>query len=588
MAEVKVISKKKKLIATFIIMLILVFLFNRAMYWTEFSTWKNKVLVAVISLAGVIVVPLFLTYVKSVSDYIDMFISNKIKQIKALKDNWEKVLLYTALFVVIIVAAVLLEKLILSRVYGGYSYLRMYFCMSTGILIFALVLCGKIAYKRVEVVFAVAALIMGLTYIMVSPRHLLVTWDDETHYLRSVSLADVFDNTKFNAEGSFYDSQPATYMYTQGDLTKEEFDAILSNVEYEYSQKYTNNRFTSEVGKEFVAYIPAAVGIIMGKALGLSFFQTFLFSKMVILCTYVMLMYFAIKKLKNGKILLAVIGLSTTTMFMASTMSYDYWVIGFTTLGYSFFISEIQDKDKKLEYRNIIMMNVCFLLGIAPKAIYFVIMFVLLFMPVNKFKDKKQRKIYYAIIIGTAIFLMMTFLLPMLINSPGTGDSRGGSDVNSTEQIKYILSNPLEYSDTLLNFLKDYLNLDYASEFISSMAYMGYGKGTAITLMLIAALMYIDRGEEKMRVPYVRAAYFFSAAVCVVLVATALYISFTAVGADYVAGCQPRYLLPILFPTAYFIGVDGISTKINKNVMTIAAIGIMTYIFMSNMWTTCF
>lgn len=32
---------------------------------------------------------------------------------------------------------------------------------------------------------------MGLTYIMVSPRHLLVTWDDETHYLRSVSLADV-------------------------------------------------------------------------------------------------------------------------------------------------------------------------------------------------------------------------------------------------------------------------------------------------------------------------------------------------------------------------------------------------------------
>ena len=77
MAEVKVISKKKKLIVTFIIMLILVFLFNRAMYWTEFSTWKNKVMVAVISLTGVIGMPLFLTYVKSVSDYIDMFINNK-------------------------------------------------------------------------------------------------------------------------------------------------------------------------------------------------------------------------------------------------------------------------------------------------------------------------------------------------------------------------------------------------------------------------------------------------------------------------------------------------------------------------------
>ena len=264
--------------------------------------------------------------------------------------------------------------------------MRMYFFVGTGILIFAIVLCGKIAYKRVEVLFAAAALIMGLTYIMVSPRHLLVTWDDETHYLRSVSLADVFDNTKFNAEGLFYDSQPAAYMYTQGDLTQEEFKAILDNVEYQYEQKRTDNRFGSEVGKEFVAYTPAAIGIIMGKALRLSFFHTFLLSKMVILCTYVLLMYFAIKKL-NGKVLLAVIGLSTTTMFMASSMSYDFWVIGFTTLGYSFFISELQNRDKKLEYRNIIMMNICFLLGIAPKAIYFVIMFVLLFMPVDKFKE---------------------------------------------------------------------------------------------------------------------------------------------------------------------------------------------------------
>lgn len=40
MSEVKMINKRKKLIVTFIIMLILVFLFNRAMYWSEFSTWK--------------------------------------------------------------------------------------------------------------------------------------------------------------------------------------------------------------------------------------------------------------------------------------------------------------------------------------------------------------------------------------------------------------------------------------------------------------------------------------------------------------------------------------------------------------------
>ena len=170
---------------------------------------------------------------------------------------------------VIIITTVLSEKLILSRISGDYSNHRMYFCIGAGILIFAIVLCGKIAYKRVEVIFA-AALIMGITYIMVSPRNLLVTWDDETHYLRSVSIADAFDNTKYNAESSFYDSQAATYLYSQGEITEEEYEAILNNVEYQYELKLTDIRFGSEIGKEFVAYIPAA-GIIMGRALGLSF-----------------------------------------------------------------------------------------------------------------------------------------------------------------------------------------------------------------------------------------------------------------------------------------------------------------------------
>ena len=82
MSEVKMINKRKKLIVTFIIMLILVFLFNRAMYWSEFSTWKNKLFVGVISIFGVICIPLLLTYIKAASDYIDTFIANKINQIK--------------------------------------------------------------------------------------------------------------------------------------------------------------------------------------------------------------------------------------------------------------------------------------------------------------------------------------------------------------------------------------------------------------------------------------------------------------------------------------------------------------------------
>ena len=41
-------------------------------------------------------------------------------------------------------------------------------------------------------------------------------------------------------------------------------------------------------------------------------------------------------------------------------------------------------------------------------------------------------------------------------------------------------------------------------------------------------------------------------------------------------------------PDSIFLGVDGVQTKINKNVMTVVSISIMSYFFMAGMWNTCF
>lgn len=53
---------------------------------------ENKLFVGVISIFGVICIPLLLTYIKAASDYIDTFIANKINQIKYLAAHWKKTL----------------------------------------------------------------------------------------------------------------------------------------------------------------------------------------------------------------------------------------------------------------------------------------------------------------------------------------------------------------------------------------------------------------------------------------------------------------------------------------------------------------
>lgn len=578
-------TKKYKLIGSLLIMCLIVVLFNHAMYWTEYSTWFNKMLVLFISLFSVIGVPCILTFVRPVSDYIDRFVDNKKKQFKSIIDNPQKTLIYILFLVVLVIASFFVNRIL----YAGSKdkNITQYFFSGCALLIFFVCVFRKYAYKRAEVLFAGIALIMGITFVFISPRNLLVTWDDETHYIRAESIADIFDNTKYSAEQAFYESQPASYWYSVGEMTDEEFQNVFDNIEQIYSDKNIEERFTSSIGIEFMAYIPAATGTILGRALGLSFIHTFMLAKIMNLISYVVVMYFAIKTLRYGKILLSVTGLMGTTMFMASTYSYDFWVISFFTLGFCMFISELQYREKKLTYGRIITMNVIFAVALMPKAIYFVAMFALLFMPKDKFIDKKQRMWYFIVIIGIAILLMLSFVAPMLINTDQRTDSRGGDNISSAGQIAFIFGNPVQYTHILIKFMMEYLSLENAGDYVNFMAYMGNGYGETLTLVLLGILSFIDRGEERVSIPAIRIAYFFSALACIALIATALYISYTPVGYDTVSGCQQRYLLPLLFPTLYFIGVDGIKISINKNVMAIISMGIMSVLFMSSIFSMC-
>ncbi len=60
------------------------------------------------------------------------------------------------------------------------------------------------------------------------------------------------------------------------------------------------------------------------------------------LLTYALTVYFAIRKLKSGKMIMSVIALFPTNIVLASNYSYDPWVTGFSLLGTAYFVSEMQ------------------------------------------------------------------------------------------------------------------------------------------------------------------------------------------------------------------------------------------------------
>ena len=74
----------------------------------------------------------------------------------------------------------------------------------------------------------------------------------------------------------------------------------------------------------------------------------------------------------------------------------------------------------------------------------------------------------------------------------------------------------------------------------------------------------------------------------VVLVATSLYVMFTPVAASTINGCQYRYLLPMVFPTVYYLSDLNIevSADTKRKCMAVGTIG-MTLVFLYGIYSLC-
>ena len=182
----------------------------------------------------------------------------------------------------------------------------------------------------------------------------------------------------------------------------------------------------------------------------------------------------------------------------------------------------------------------------------------------HKFKDQSYRRKYVIACISVIILICFTLMLPFLLNVGSYTDVRGGSDVSTTGQISYILHNPFEYAKTLLYFMADYTSFAQASYYSSFYAYVSiysHASGpisfcATATLLIVLFCAFTDKGEcdDFKKVGWYKLLMVGSAFATLVLIASALYITFTAVGSQTIAGCQWRYIVPSLFPLLYCAG----------------------------------
>ncbi len=423
--------------------------------------------------------------------------------------------------------------------------------------------------NKFEVVILGIILIIGCTMIITQPMaH--SGWDVDSHYRFAHSSSYLGEAYMTLADQSFM-----TAAYES--LAKPNGIANLGNIRYmNMASEYVIATYDTSIS---LPHLPAGIAIAVVRLFGGSFHAIFLAGEFVNLFIYAFLTYFAIKKLKSGKVIMAVFALFPTNLVIATNYSYDYWVTGFTMLGVAYFLGECQDREHQISIKDTIIMCGSLALACVPKQIYVPIMLLPFLMPKDKIKNKK---IYYGICIACFILLFGSLLTRTSTEAAAGGDTRGsGSTVSVVDQLYYILANPLDFGLVLLTHLTNYLSLGWLYQGITNYANLGVTPwGSNIFILVLMYVVVTDKNKyDKYSSHWLVKAYAMAMYLGIaVLVSVSFYLVFTPVGANYIAGCQMRYMFPAMIPFLMLVGPHSTRTTMSPKLYRYGVLSIVLFI----------
>lgn len=426
----------------------------------------------------------------------------------------------------------------------------------------------KAMAKKIEVAGFVVVLVIGIMFSFLEPASPGVSWDDETHYSRAVNLSHKFDK-KISASDQVLLNKFASVALDKAFYAKRDQKAYMEYLNMLEKSKYYIDAPGISLDLVSVSYIPSAVGLMVGRGIGLPFSLAYILGKFANTLLFAILVYFSMKKLKDGKIVILLIALIPTNMYLAANYSYDTWLTGWAMLGLSTFFGELQQKEKKLELKTALLVYVSMFLAVLPKMVYFPLIFICFFMPQVKFKSKAD---YWKYKLGIVMICLLPFIIVYMQNiavKTDVADTRGGGEVSSTSQLDFIKGNVKTFLLTLVNFLKTYLNpFVEGNEYINQLSYNGYiplGKSIPV-IMIIGACVSRSEKSKKIFPWWFKLGTLAVYAGIGAMAAISMYVMFTPVGSDVINGCQGRYIIPALFPTLYVLSRFGGKTIIKDHI----------------------
>ena len=446
------------------------------------------------------------------------------------------------------------------------NYRNMYVFISLCVWIIISTIYWYIKNNKIkfEKMFLIVGSMLSCMFIVLLPNRLNISYDDQIHYKNIVALSHYPDKSVSVAEDDYYLSCFVPQLKNSCDVKDKSYHNIIND---SYSKR-TSVGYNENITYKSVVYMPVAIAMMILRGIGLNLSLIILGAKLAGVLFYLYIVYRGMKHLKNGKMVVAAASTMPGAMFIIANFNYDYWLIGLTLYSTCYIVGEYQNPDKYIKIKDFVYIIASTLLGIAVKVVYIPLLGIIAFLPKKKFEKKKGIVAFRCFLCGIVICAIIGFAILIFGGGLGIGDTRGGEEINAMGQIKYILSNPLQYTKTLLTFIKDYWSIKKIPDYNTATAYLmkpaGYWGYVAAFMLLV---MLYDRSDNNTVKWYLSASSILIGFITSCMVATALYVVYNPVGSLSIVGCQARYLFPIIVSGMLVVSRIYIPIKLQSSII---------------------
>ena len=446
------------------------------------------------------------------------------------------------------------------------NYRNMYVFISLCVWIIISTIYWYIKNNKIkfEKMFLIVGSMLSCMFIVLLPNRLNISYDDQIHYKNIVALSHYPDKSVSVAEDDYYLSCFVPQLKNSCDVKDKSYHNIIND---SYSKR-TSVGYNENITYKSAVYMPVAIAMMILRGIGLNLSLIILGAKLAGMLFYLYIVYRGMKHLKNGKMVVAAASTMPGAMFIIANFNYDYWLIGLTLYSTCYIVGEYQNPDKYIKIKDFVYIIASTLLGIAVKVVYIPLLGIIAFLPKKKFEKKKGIVAFRCFFCGIVICAIIGFAILIFGGGLGIGDTRGGEEINAMGQIKYILSNPLQYTKTLLTFIKDYWSIKKIPDYNTATAYLmkpaGYWGYVAAFMLLV---MLYDRSDNNTVKWYLSASSILIGFITSCMVATALYVVYNPVGSLSIVGCQARYLFPIIVSGMLVVSRIYIPIKLQSSII---------------------